>query len=545
MTDGNTVGDRASNTPWLPWLVLAALWLASIQVRPLLDPDEGRYAEIPREMAASGDWVTPRLNGLKYFEKPPLQYWMTAAVYRAVGESTWSSRVWSFALAFGCLPLVFAWTRRLYGERAGRGALLALAVSPYFGIIGHLNLLDSGFTFWLTATVLAFLLAQSSESGSREERRWMLASWLAAALAVLSKGIVVGVLAGCSLIAYSVLERDARPWKRLHLALGIPLFLCVTVPWFVLVSRRNPDFLQFFFIHEHFARYLTTVHQRVEPWWYFIPILVVAVFPWLPPFVRACRSGWTRQDPRFKPLKFLLIYAAVVCVFFSTSGSKLAPYILPAIPALAAVVGAQCSEGPWLLARTAWIGAGLLLLVAAGWGAYCWHRNGTVPPEVMVWSVVAVVAGFVGVLAARRSRGRLPFGRACTVAAAAIVGWQCLMVAYAATPPARTSRDLVAAVRPYVHRMTTLYSVGQFRETILPYLQRMLIVVDYEGELEFGMHAEPGHNAATDEQFVKQWTSSRDAIAFIAPAAWRRYQQRGLPARVIAADSETVAVSRQ
>jgi len=536
---------RTSNTTWLGWLALAALWLASLQLRPLLDPDEGRYAEIPREMAASGDWVTPRLNDLKYFEKPPLQYWMTAAAYRAFGQSPWSSRLWSFALAFACLPLVFAWTRRLYGDRAGRAALLALAVSPYFAIVGHLNLLDSGFTFWLTATVLAFLRAQTSEPGSSAERKWMLLCWVSAALAVLSKGIVVGVLAGGSLIVYSALERDARPWKRLHLAPGIPLFLCVSAPWFILVSRRNPDFLQFFFVHEHFARFLTTVHQRVEPWWYFIPILFVGILPWLPPFLHGCRTAWSRPGVPFKPLKFLLIYSAITFLFFSASGSKLAPYVLPVIPALAAVVGAQCSEGPWLLTRTAWIGAGFLLLVAAGWVGYGWHRNGALPREVLIWAVVAVIAGFIGVLAARRSRGELPMGRVWTVAGAAILGWQCLMVAYAATPPARTSRDLVAAVRPYVHPATALYSVGQFRETILPYLRRTLTVVDYEGELEFGMHAQPGHNAATEDQFVRQWTNSSDAIAFIAPSQWPRYQKSGLPGRVIAADSETVAVSRR
>lgn len=135
--------------------------------------------------------------------------------------------------------------------------------------------------------------------------------------------------------------------------------------------------------------------------------------------------------------------------------------------------------------------------------------------------------------------------RVCTVAGAAILGWQCLMIAFAATPPARTSHELSVAVRPYVHPGTALYSVGQFRETLLPYLQRTLIVVDYQGELEFGMHAEPGHNAATEDQFVQQWTNSSDAIAFIAPSQWPRYQKSGLPGRVIAADSETIAVSRR
>src|SRR5215831_8048548 len=145
MVEGQEREWRASAARWLPWLLLATGWFATIQVRPMLDPDEGRYAETPREMLASGDWITPRLNDLKYFEKPPLQYWMTAASYRVFGVSEWSSRLWSFGLAFACIPLVFGWTRRLYGDAAGRTAALALAVSPYLNIIGHINLLDSAF----------------------------------------------------------------------------------------------------------------------------------------------------------------------------------------------------------------------------------------------------------------------------------------------------------------------------------------------------------------------------------------------------------------
>jgi 4-amino-4-deoxy-L-arabinose transferase-like glycosyltransferase len=178
---------RASGLGWLPWIALAVVWFATLQVRPMFDPDEGRYAEIPREMVASGDWITPRLDGLKYFEKPPLQYWATAAVYSVFGVSEWTSRVWTVGLAFACLPLVFSWTRRLYGRNAGLAAVVALAVSPYFGVLGHLDLLDAGFTFWLSGAVFAFTLAQTAAVGTPAERRWMLAAWIAAALAILSK----------------------------------------------------------------------------------------------------------------------------------------------------------------------------------------------------------------------------------------------------------------------------------------------------------------------------------------------------------------------
>ncbi len=313
---------RARGLGWLPWIALAVVWFATVQVRPMLDPDEGRYAEIPREIVASGDWITPRLDGLKYFEKPPLQYWATAAVYSVLGMSEWTARLWTVGLAFACLPMVCGWTERLYGKSAALAATVALATSPLFAIVGHLNLLDAGFTFWLTGGVFAFTLAQCSPVGSQSERRWMLTAWLAAALAVLSKGLVVAVLTGATLVAYTLLERDARPWRRLHWGLGVPLFLLVTAPWFIAVSVRNPDFPAFFFVHEHFTRFLTTVHQRVEPWWFFLPLLVLGVLPWLAPLVAACRRAWrdaAPTSPPFKPLKFLLIFAAVTLVFFSAS----------------------------------------------------------------------------------------------------------------------------------------------------------------------------------------------------------------------------------
>src|SRR3954447_13416148 len=126
-------------------VALALAWSAGLEFRGLFQPDEGRYAEISREMLVSGDWITPRLDGLKYFEKPPLQYWATAAVYSAFGVSEWTARIWTVGLAFLCLPMVFGWTARLYGQTAGFAALTALAVSPYFELIAHLNLLDAGF----------------------------------------------------------------------------------------------------------------------------------------------------------------------------------------------------------------------------------------------------------------------------------------------------------------------------------------------------------------------------------------------------------------
>ncbi|HEX4649438.1 MAG TPA: glycosyltransferase family 39 protein, partial [Steroidobacteraceae bacterium] len=458
---------------WPVWILLAIAWLASAPVRPLLDPDEGRYAEIPREMLVSGDWITPRFDGLEYFEKPPLQYWATAIAYEAFGVSEWSSRLWGFGLAFACLPLTFMWVARRYGREAALAALTALAVSPYFAIVGHINLLDGAFTFFLTATVLAFTLAQTSPLGSPAERRWMLTAWVLAALAVLSKGIVVGVLCGAALALYALIERDALTWRRLHPAAGLPLFAAVAAPWFVVVSLRNPSFAPFFFVHEHFTRFLTTVHQRVEPWWYFLPLLLLGVLPWIVPLARATWRAWREgRESReaaaapapFKPLEFLTVFAVVTLLFFSASGSKLAPYILPMMPVLAAVTGARAGDAAALARQAARIGAALILVVGVGLLVYSVHHNSYVPHEALLWVGASAMTALLGVGLTWRSRspaGTLAF---LTSSVTAILAWQCLMCAYTVIPPARSARELVRAVRPLITSSTPLYSVGQYRE---------------------------------------------------------------------------------
>lgn len=537
---------HARGLGWLAWLVLAVAWFATLPVRPLFDPDEGRYAEIPREMVASGDWLTPRLDGVKYFEKPPLQYWATAAAYSVFGLSEWTARLWTVGLAFACMPMVFGWTRRLYGFKAALAAMVALGVSPYFGIVGHLNLLDAGFTFWLTGTVFAFTLAQTSEIGSRDERRWMIIAWLAAALAILSKGIVVGVLAGASLIIYSLLERDVRPWTRLHFAAGLPLFLIVCVPWFVAVSVRNPDFAEFFFIHEHFARFLTTVHNRTEPPWFFLPLLLLGVLPWGLVLLGGCARAWRDAGPTplFKPLRFLLIFAVFTLVFFSASGSKLAPYIQPMFPPLAAILGAFVGERARFVAEAALRTTVLVSIVVVGLLIYSAVHNSFIPRAAVIWAAAAITAVLAAVVTCRVKNNTVLIP-AVAAAAAGALAWQCFLTALAAVPPARSARDLVAAVKPYVHPQTELYSVGQYRETISPYLERTLIVVEFTGELQFGLAAEPGKQAAADPRaFVARWGASTDAVAFFGPKLWEAYRQHGLPGRVIAADNYTVAVSR-
>ncbi|MBV9345377.1 MAG: glycosyltransferase family 39 protein [Gammaproteobacteria bacterium] len=537
MTLGNAAGRTATALGAAGWLLLALAWFATTPLRALLDPDEGRYAEIPREMLQSGDWVTPRLNGLLYFEKPPLQYWATAAAYRLFGTHPWSSRLWAFALAFLCLALVAACARRLYGPGAALAAVLALATSPFFVLVGHLDLLDQGFTLWLCTAVLGFACAQGLAPAA--QRRVMLFVWGAAALAVLSKGIVVGVLGGATLLLYSLLERDWRPWQRLHPVAGVAIFLLLSAPWFVLVSWRNPSFPAFFFVHEHFARFLTTVHQRYEPWYYFLPLLVLAVLPWSAALARGVRRAW--REPagagEFRPARFLLLFAAVTLLFFSASGSKLAPYILPMLPPLA-VLAAAATDPARLARGTARIGALLVLLVAVGLLLYSARRNSYVPHAALWWSSGAVAAALLAVPLSAVRPVRLA---ALAAALGGILAWQCLLCAYSVIPPARSAAGLAAALRPFVAAQTRLYSVGQYRETLSPYLGRTLQLVDFEGELQFGLTQEPQERMSL-QQFLAHWRREPGAIAFVDPRRWEQLRQAGMRGTVLAADDDTAAV---
>ncbi|MEY2633067.1 MAG: hypothetical protein RIR00_1721, partial [Pseudomonadota bacterium] len=326
-------------------LVFTLAWFGSLDYRKLVRPDEGRYAEIPREMAVTGDWVTPRLNGIKYFEKPALQYWATAAAFKTFGENEWTARLWPALTGYLSVLLAFFLGQRLFGFRAGLIGALCLGSGLFTLVISHINTLDMGFSFFLQLALTGLILANHSDTLDSARRRWMLLTWGAMGLAVLSKGIVTLVLCGGTLVTYSLLCRDLGPWRRLEWLRGLALFLLVTAPWFVAVSLANPEFFHFFFIHEHFERFLTKVHQRYQPPWYFAGVFLVGTLPWTLMMLQGWLSAWRRESSgRFQPQRMLFVWALVVIGFFSTSSSKLPSYILPMAPALAVLTGLALSH---------------------------------------------------------------------------------------------------------------------------------------------------------------------------------------------------------
>ncbi|MBI5657554.1 MAG: glycosyltransferase family 39 protein [Geobacter sp.] len=485
---------------------------------PLMEPDEGRYAEIPREMLERGDFVTPLLNYVKYFEKPPLHYWLNALSLSVFGENEFAARF--PGTLCGLLTVLFTYHmgRKLFGRREGMLAALVLGSATGFLVQSRINFIDMTLTFCMTAALGCFLLASRPD----EKRKWLYyyLFYIFAALAVLAKGLIGLVLPGAVIFLYLLICRRWRLLKEMRLLTGIPLFLAVAAPWFVLVSLRNPEFARFFFIHEHFERFLTKVHGRYQPFWFFIPILLLTMLPWSFFVPQALAKAWReRKAPSGENLIYLILWAGFIFLFFSKSNSKLIPYILPVFPALALLVGRLfCTilDGEELPARVTMVLATILCIV--GLGAMVYPHVATRPDLSPVGGIVAggifLAEGVLAFVAVYYRDGQRLF---LTLFAGglllAVVGPHFF---YERISQRRaSSKELCLLVRKVAGPDTVVASFG-YEQGLPFYAQRRVIVVGGIGELEFG--SKQGDQSAwfmDVDRFVPIWDSSRPVVALL------------------------------
>jgi 4-amino-4-deoxy-L-arabinose transferase-like glycosyltransferase len=543
----------SSRPAWRGFVLLVALavvWFGTLDYRKLVRPDEGRYAEIPREMVASGDWVTPRLDGLKYFEKPALQYWATAAAYVLFGEHDWTARLWPALTGFLGVLLIAFTGRRLFGGNAGLFAGAVLASSLLFTDIAHFNTLDMGFSFFLALALCAFLLGQDETEAAA--KRWRLLMWAALALAVLSKGIAALVLTGGSLVIYTAAQRDLGPWRRLALAWGLPLFLAIAVPWFVAVSLKNPEFPYFFFIHEHFQRFLTTVHGRYQPWWYFIPVFLLGALPWTSVSLHALASAWELDRPgRFAPRRFLVVWTLFVFVFFSVSDSKLVSYILPMFPALALLTGEFLARCRWRTLYRHLLPIAVLAVAAAALAPQVGKLGEEDQPTALLvaygyWLVAAAIVWLLGTL------GALWLLRSVRVRAAVLVmatasgcAGLAVLLGHESLAPSNSGYGIAQEIKPLLKPGVPFYSVGTYDQTLPFYLDRTVTLAAYQDEFVFGMEQEPKKALPTIDDFRRHWLADRDAFALMTRGDYQALAAAGLPMRVVASDPHQLVVRKQ
>ncbi len=359
-TGPSTLTSRLESVPGL--LMLLAGWLlATLGVRPLLLPDEGRYAEVARAMA-HGDALVPTLNGLPFFHKPPLFYWLDIAAMQLFGSSEFAGR---FASAFGAwlmgAALLLA-VRRWHGPRVAAIALGVLATTPFFFFAGQYANHDMLVGGLITAAVLA--LARALDDRTRVDLRWLVAGWVLCAFAVLAKGLIGIVLPALVIGPWLLAQRRWRQTLGLLHPLGVLAFAIVALPWFVAMQWRYPGFFDYFVMEQHFRRFAQSNFNNAHGAWFFIAVMPLLTLPWSAWLPAAVRQAWAGRDARLGLYAWWLV---AVLGFFSIPTSKLVGYALPALAPWCLLLALAIASRPRRAWRWAMGGSALtcLIIVAA------------------------------------------------------------------------------------------------------------------------------------------------------------------------------------
>jgi len=337
MKSGNSTGIRCISTS--VFLVAVVLLFARLGDLPLISPDEGRNAEVAREMLASGAWLVPTYNGIVYLDKPACYFSTVALSFALFGENEWAARFPSALSALSILILLFLFCRIAYGRFTAALAVLIVAASPLFLIFARMVIFDMPLALFVLISILAAFLAE--EEGRRSKRGWSALSAAAAGVATLIKGPVGFIVPGLVIMAHGLLRSSPHePRGRLRMMrqffspLNLIIFFGLTLTWFLGLVHRQPDFLRYGLVEETFRRYTTTAFHRTEPFYYYAPVLLATFFPWSLLLPEAAVEAWRLRREWIPEDRLFITCALVIMLFFSTSQSKLPGYILVAVIAL-------------------------------------------------------------------------------------------------------------------------------------------------------------------------------------------------------------------
>jgi len=485
-------------------LVSSCLFLIGLGGLPLIEPDEGRNAEVAREMLATRDWVTPHFDRLTYLDKPAAFFWLVAASFRAFGVSEWAARLPSALAALATVLLTWSLGWRLFDARTALRAGLIFSTSPLALVLGRLVTFDMTLTFFVTVALASFAWAEW-----KPERRAGLAALMFGAMGVatITKGPVGFLLPLLSILAYQALRGGFDELKKVRWGLGLAVFLAVVLPWFIAVSARHPDFPRYALWQESLRRFAAGHLRRTGNVGYYVPVYLAGFFPWS---LFLLPAGWNRlkrwrelRQASGRPAAFLLAWAGVVFVFFSISQSKLPAYFLPAVVPLSILTARAWAqvEAPdrghppdWLTAGfSALLAVGLLVALASHapfFGGAQARILGKLHPSVRVAlmpcalysGLILAALGVVGRNVARRARGIASWAATFALVALTtpLIGWRWMapIRSYAALI---SSRSLAEAILTSPEKDLPLYGYYYFRTSLPFYLRHPVGIITSDG----------------------------------------------------------------
>jgi 4-amino-4-deoxy-L-arabinose transferase-like glycosyltransferase len=516
----------------LVFIVAGLIFFFHLETYGFWEPDEARYGEIAREMLAMRDFVVPHLNYVAYVEKPPLLYWLTALSFRIFGVSEFAARLMPAISALVGVLATFVFAARVMGRRRAVMAAAILATAPLYAVMAQVLTTDMLLSALMTIAIFALFL-QYQDGGN-----WCWIAYVAMALATLTKGPVGIALPGMIVLIFLWWEGALRgSIRRFHGIAGAVLVLAIVAPWFVAISIREPGFLDFYFIGEHVRRIFDSSFSHGEPFYFYIPVVIVGLLPWslLVPFLT-----WRKMMPN--PARRYCVIASVVIIgTFSASSGKLIPYVIPAFPPLAVLLADGIISCAWpdasralrspdsrILAESGpllgLLGAGVIIAAIEA-ASFRTPYPMLVQPELFAIGGILVFGGAMTTVAfsARLTGAGLSL-IVITLAGALCAGtWARIaaepMRSYASLSRAIAERAPAAKIICY-HR----YAQG------LPfYTRRRVIVVGPLSELRFGAERAPDAKDfffSSDSDLLRLWNQSGDTVLVLDAGDLARLKDR-------------------
>ena len=515
----------------------------------LKEPDEGRYAEIPREMVETGDYIVPHLDYVRYFEKPPLLYWTTALSFKIFGFSEYTTRLPDALAALVTALFLYAAVARWFTPEIGLLSAVMLVTSFGFFTMARTLTIDMLLSCMLFLSLIFFY------DFYREKRRAAMYGFYAClALATLAKGPVAPLLVGVTLLLYLIMERKILFLRMLLSIRGLLLYIAITAPWFVAIALREKEFLWFFFMDQNFLRFLTQKHHRSGPIYYFLPVLFGGLFPWSIFIPRAVAASWRKKE-----LRLFLIWFFVVFLFFSLSGSKLPPYILPAFPALALLLGWLFGdEGANRVSGSGEIFIYQILFGLFGLAGFAVAAGAVdsflrMQPEMLElvkglkgFSIAVVCLSVVPIvlLCLRKMRAPRPLFLILSCFSLAVI--VLMMMHTGLIDKVNTTKELAAVInREKSGGTLEVVNFASFDETLPFYTRQKIYIAGYKGELEMGSAYEDTKDTFLSiEEFVNLFRSDRKVLCVLKATRLSRLRDLGIEnVKVLACQSGRCLIS--
>ncbi len=520
---------------WQPVVLLvlgSCLFFLRLGVPGLMDPDEGRYAEIAREMLASGNFITPQLNFLPYLEKPPLVYWLTALSLQLWGHTEGAARLVPALSALGGLWAVYWLANRLWDPNTALLAGLITATSCGYFLLGRILTLDMALTCCLTWGIALAWVAWRGGS-----RRYLVWSYVALGLGVLAKGPVAVVLPALIFLVWLVLEGEWRQWRRLWHPGGAVLLVLLMLPWYLLAAWQNPEFVRYFFWEEHVERFLTPRIHAGQPVYFYVGVMLVGLLPWtfLLPWVWGAGKALDTDFQAAADRRFLLVWFGVIFVFFSLARAKLFPYLLPGLPPLALLMGralaAPDAAAHWQSQIWRWTVLGWLLVALALLGALAvlpwaapqtWARLAFLALYLVVTGGLVLAVIPLLLLLGGNSPKRV---RLCLISGALIFNLL-LILGVERLAVVRSPRALAQIINQHRQIDTVILGYQAYSQAISFYTGQPLYLFGLRGELDFGIRQRPDtpYHFSTVAQVSAFLEQHPDFFVIIDPENFKVFQ---------------------